>query len=270
MKNFIFFLICSQLIVYSQDLQLFGTVQPGNAMIGKAENIQQVMLNDEKLKIDDNGVFIFGFDRDAKGTYLLKVKYKDGKSEIKKFDLPERKYDIQKINSTKKQFSSPPEEELPRIERERQMMRVARAKIGVDDSAYFASGFTRPIKGGRIVGVFGSQRILNGVPKNIHNGIDISAPTGTDVYAMADGIVRIAEENFYYNGTFVLIDHGQGLSSVYLHFSKLSVKTGDFVKKGQKIGEVGTTGRSTGPHLHWGVNWYNKMIDPNSLLGIGI
>jgi len=101
MKNFIFFLICSQLIVYSQDLQLFGTVQPGNAMIGKADNILQVMLNDEKLKIDDNGVFIFGFDRDAKGTYLLKVKYKDGKSEIKKFDLPERKYDIQKINSTK-------------------------------------------------------------------------------------------------------------------------------------------------------------------------
>jgi murein DD-endopeptidase MepM/ murein hydrolase activator NlpD len=90
------------------------------------------------------------------------------------------------------------------------------------------------------------------------------------VYAMADGIVRIAEENFYYNGTFVLIDHGQGLSSVYLHFSKLSVNTDDFVRKGQKIGEVGTTGRSTGPHLHWGVNWYNNMIDPNSLVGIGI
>jgi murein DD-endopeptidase MepM/ murein hydrolase activator NlpD len=178
MKNFIFFLICLQFIAYSQELQLFGTAQPGNAMIGKADNILQVMLNDEKLKIDDNGVFIFGFDRDAKGTYLLKVKYKDGKSEIKKFDLPERKYDIQKINSTKKQFSSPPEEELPRIERERQLMREARAKIGIDDSAYFASGFTRPVKGGRIVGVFGSQRILNGVPKNIHNGIDISAPTG--------------------------------------------------------------------------------------------
>jgi len=270
MKKLLFILICLQVVVFSQDLQLYGIAQPGNAMIGKAKNIYQVMLNNNKLKVDHNGIFIFGFDRDAKGTYLLKVKYQDGKSEIKKFDLPEREYKIQRIKSDKKQFSSPPEEELPRIERERQLMREARKKIGIDGSAYFASGFTRPIKGGVITGVFGSQRILNGVPQNIHNGLDISVPAGTDVHAMADGIVRIAGNKFYYNGTFVLIDHGQGLSSVYLHFSKLSVSTGDKVIKGQKIGEVGTTGRSTGPHLHWGVNWYNKKIDPNSLLGIGL
>lgn len=270
MKKLVFILICLQVTLFSQGLQLYGIAQPGNAMIGKAENIYQVMLNNQKLKVDGDGFFIFGFDRDAKGSYLLKVKYNDGKSEIKKFDLPGREYEIQKINSKKKQFSSPPEEELPRIERERQMMREARAKIGIDDSAYFASGFTRPIKGGVLTGVFGSQRILNGVPQNIHNGLDISVPAGTNVHAMADGIVRIAGENFYYNGNFVLIDHGQGLSSVYLHFSKLNVSTGDTVTKGQKIGEVGTTGRSTGPHLHWGVNWYSKKIDPNSLLGIGL
>lgn len=270
MKKTFLLLVFFQISIFSQNLELFGIAQPGNAMIGKADNIYQVMLNNEKLQVDENGVFLFGFDRDAEGTYLLKIKYTDGKSEIKKFDLPSREYDIQKINSSKKQFSSPPEEELPRIERERQRMREARKKIGIDESAYFSSGFTRPIKGGEVTGVYGSQRILNGVPQNIHNGLDISVPTGTDVYAMADGIIRLAGENFYYNGTFVLIDHGQGLSSVYLHFSKLSVSTGDKVTKGQKIGEVGTTGRSTGPHLHWGINWHKKMIDPNSLLGIGI
>ncbi len=257
--------------LFSQEVEIYGIAQPGSAMVGKGTGIEQVILNDKILKIDkDKGTFIFGFDRDAAGTHLLKIKYADGKSEIKRFTLPNREYDIQRITSKKKQFSSPPKDELPRIERERQMMREARAKIGLDEKAYFSNGFARPINGGRVVGVFGSQRILNGVPKNIHNGIDVAAPTGTDVYAMADGIVRIAGDNFYYNGTFVLIDHGQGLSSVYLHFSKCTVETGDFVKKGQKIGEVGTTGRSTGPHLHWGMNWYGDKIDPNSLLGIGI
>lgn len=262
--------ILSCVTIFSQSAELYGTAQPGNAMIGKAENVLQVMLNNKIIQVDKNGMFIFGFDRDAEGTHLLKIKYIDGKSELKKFSLPKRQYDIQKINSNKKQFSSPPEEELARIERERQLMREARKKIGIVDTAYFASGFQLPIKGRKLTGVFGSQRILNGVPQNVHNGLDFSAPKGEDVFAMADGIVRLAGDNFYYNGNFVLIDHGQGLSSVYLHFSKLSVNTGDFVIKGQKIGEVGTTGRSTGPHLHWGVNWYDKKIDPNSLLGFGL
>ena len=111
---------------------------------------------------------------------------------------------------------------------------------------------------------------MNGVPENIHNGLDIAKKKGSPVYASSDGIVRIAGNNFYYNGTFVLIDHGQGLTTVYLHFSKLLVKTGDRVKKGEIIGEIGTTGRSTGPHLHWGVQWYNKRIDPESLLNLDL
>lgn len=270
MKKVLIFFAILAIQLHSQDLKIYGTAQPGSAMIGKGDGIEQVIFNKDKIQVDENGVFIFGFDRDAKGTHVLKIKYKDGKSEIRRFDLPEREYKIQRITSDKKQFSAPPKEELPRIEREREMMREARAKVGKIDTAYYKSGFTRPINGGRIVGVYGSQRILNGVPKNIHNGIDVAAPSGTNVYAMADGIVIIAGDNFYYNGTFVLIDHGQGLSSVYLHFSKSVVETGDFVENGQKIGEVGTTGRSTGPHLHWGMKWHNKKIDPNSLLGIGI
>ncbi|MDZ7764054.1 MAG: M23 family metallopeptidase [Melioribacteraceae bacterium] len=234
MKILFLFITIFTLTLSSQELQLLGTTQPGNAMIGKAPDIQQVIFNDKKIQVDKNGTFIFGFDRDAKGTHVLKVKYDNGKSEIKRFTLPEREYDIQRITSSKQQFSSPPKEELARIKRERQQMREARSKVGKIDTAYFSSGFTRPIKGGRVVGVYGSQRILNDVPKNIHNGIDIAAPTGTDVYAMADGVVQIAGDNFYYNGTFVLIDHGQGLSSVYLHFSKSVVEDRRLCKERSK------------------------------------
>lgn len=267
-KKLILLLLVFSTITFSQNLKLLGTAQPGNAMVGRADNIDQVILDNQVLQVDESGTFIFGFDRDDKGTHILKVKYEDGSSEIKRITLPEREFDIQKIYSDKQEFSAPPKEELPRIERERQKMSAARAKIGIIDTAYFKSGFTRPVKGGRIVGVFGSQRILNDVPKNIHNGLDIALPTGTPVYAMADGIVQLADENFYYNGTFVLMDHGQNLSSVYLHLSRLDVKTGDFVRKGEKIGEIGTTGRSTGPHLHWGILWNGRKIDPNSLLEI--
>jgi len=102
----------------------------------------------------------------------------------------------------------------------------------------------------------------------MHNGLDIAAPRGTPVYAMTDGIVRFVADNFYYSGNFILIDHGQGLNSSYLHLSRTFVKEGEFVKKGEKVGEIGTTGRSTGPHLHWSVQWFGKRIDPAILLKI--
>ena len=114
-------------------------------------------------------------------------------------------------------------------------------------------------------GVFGSQRILNGKPRNIHNGLDFGAETGDSIRAITDGIVRIAGDNFFYNGNFVLLDHGQGLSSVYLHMSKIIATNGQKVKKGEVIGLVGSTGRATGPHLHLGVQWYGKRIDPMCL-----
>lgn len=147
-------------------------------------------------------------------------------------------------------------------------MQNARKEIGKIEDSYYNAGFMKPIKGGRQTSVFGSQRILNGVPKNFHNGLDYAAPVGTDVLAMSDGKIILAGDDFFYNGNFILIDHGQGLNSIYLHLSKKDVKKGDTVKMGQKIGEVGTTGRSTGPHLHWGVQWYKKRIDPEQVLKI--
>ncbi len=152
-----------------------------------------------------------------------------------------------------------------RIKREREITKSAKEKIGNISNALFSKGFIKPINGGRISSVFGSQRILNGVPKSPHNGIDIAVPRGTPVEAMSEGKVLLSADNFYYAGNFIIIDHGLGLNSMYLHLSESFVKEGQMVKKGEVIGKVGTTGRSTGPHLHWSVQWFEKRIDPNSV-----
>ncbi len=262
----ILFYLIPLLSISAQGLKFVGEFKPGSIVIGSGSNIKQAWLGNDELQVDGSGTFIFGFDRDASDTHTLKVIFNDGKEVVKKIKLPKRNYQIQKLKIAEK-YVTPPKEELERIEIESQKMKEARADVGKVDTALFKSGFIKPAEG-RISGVFGSQRILNGVPKNAHNGIDIAADEGDPVFAAADGYVRIAGENFYYNGNFVLLDHGQGLTTVYLHMSKLIVKTGYFVKKGDKIGEVGSTGRSTSPHLHWGVQWYGKRIDPMSLLNI--
>jgi len=235
-------------------------------MIGHSEELENVSLNGKDLSFDKNGFFVFGFDRDDTGTYYLQIKYNSGKSEVRKFSLTKREYDIQRINNMKEKYVSPPKTELARIEKERAIIKKAELKFGEVDSACYIKGFVNPIRSGRITGVFGSQRILNGVPKDPHNGTDIASPKGTPVYCMSDGIVLMTADNFYYRGNFILVDHGQGLNSKYLHLSKIFVEEGDLVKKGELIGEIGSTGRSTGPHLHWGVQWFDKRIDPESLL----
>lgn len=255
---------------YSQDVKFFGDFVPGSLVFGNAENVKDVWLDKEKIQIDGSGNFVFGFDRDDKGSYLLKIKFTNGRVYLKKINLPERNYQIQRIERMNPDKVVPTSKDNEKIVKEREIIRNARKSIGKIDTAYYSSGFMKPVKTNRQTSVFGSQRILNGIPKNAHNGLDYGAPTGTPVYAMADGIVFLTGTDFFYNGTFVYMDHGQGLNSFYLHFSKLDVKDGEFVKKGQKIGEIGTSGRSTGPHLHWGVQWFNKRVDPALLLKINL
>ncbi len=254
---------------FSQNFELVGKMRPGEVLIGFADSLKSVFLDNDSLEFN-KGVFLFGFDRDDKGIHKLKLNFLNGKDIVKILKLKNRKYKIQRINKIKKKYVSPPKTALNRIAKERRKLRKARKEIGKDKTPYFLSGFIKPVKSNRITSVFGSQRILNGIPKNPHNGLDIAAPLGTPVYAAASGIVRFTGKNFYYNGNFILLDHGQGLNSIYLHLSKILVKTGNRVQKGQKIGEIGTTGRSTGPHLHWGVQWFSKRIDPESLLHLNI
>ncbi|MEE9431967.1 MAG: M23 family metallopeptidase [Melioribacteraceae bacterium] len=267
-KRFILLLLFYFITIsFPQSVELFGDIKPGNIIFGKGEEIKNIRLDDKEISSDENGNFVFGFDRDAKGKHYLIVQLID-KTFIKKIILPERKYKIQRINRMKKKYVTEPKEEIERINKEREIGKQARAKIGEETKALYSSGFIRPIKGGRISSVFGSQRILNGKPKNAHNGIDIAVPRGTSVHAMTDGVVRLSADKFYYAGNYILLDHGQGLSSVYLHLKKSFVKEGQQIAKGDVIGEVGTTGRSTGPHLHWGVQWFDRRVDPFSLLKV--
>lgn len=259
-----YFLFAS--FLYGSGLKLIGIIRPGELVIGKAEKILRVTLDNNPIQFDEKeGLFVLGFDRDDTSDHYLTVKLADGTVVVKKLVLAKRKYKIQRIQM-KEKFVTPPLETLKRIDKEDSIKTVAKAKLGRIDDALYAKGFMRPVKGTRLTSVFGSQRILNGKPKNAHNGVDYGVPKGKSVFATTDGIVRLTADNFYYSGNFVLLDHGQGLNSFYLHLSKIMVKDGDFVKKGQKIGEVGSTGRSTGPHLHWGVQWFKNRVDPLSLL----
>lgn len=267
MKKSLFILLLLFISVYSQDLKLIGKAEPGRLVFAYADNVKWAYLNDTKLDTENSGYFVFGFDRNDSGTYTLKVKLESGKVIIKRLTLPGRKFIEQRL-TVKQKYVTPPQEENDRLKREREISRKAKEKLGEVKEALYTEGFQRPVDGGYISSVFGSQRILNGVPKNVHNGLDIAAMTGTPVYAMADGYVRLAADTFYYSGNYIFLDHGQGLSSYYLHLSKKDVHDGDFVKKGEKIGEIGSTGRVTGPHLHWTVQWYDKRVDPADLLKI--
>ena len=266
MKKLIFFLIVLKISLCAQELNLTGNFLTGSVVFGQSESIEYAFLDTVKLDVAEGKFFTFAFDRDDDKEHLLKVKFHAGRVVLKKITPRPAKYNIQRINNMQNKHVNPPQSENDRILKEREITRNARAMIGGVKDAFIINGMKRPVKGGRISGVFGSQRILNGIPKNIHNGLDIAVPRGTPVYAMADGFVVLSADTFFYSGNNIIIDHGQGLNSFYLHLNKKDVKEGEFVKKGQKIGEVGTTGRSTGPHLHWGVQWFDKRIDPELLL----
>ncbi|MFZ1291557.1 MAG: M23 family metallopeptidase [Melioribacteraceae bacterium] len=251
-------------LLNAQEVKFKGEFKQGNLVFAFAENLKEVLLDDKIVPNDENGNFILGFDRNDTTEHLLTIKLIN-KTILKKF-IPEKvKYNIQRINGMEQKYVEAPQEELPRIEKEREISKAAREKVGNVKDALFLKGFVKPINGGRISSVFGNQRILNGTPKNFHNGIDIASPTGTPVLAMTDGVVHLSADNFYYSGNYILLDHGLGLNSFYLHLSKSFVKDGQVVNKGEIIGEVGTTGRSTGPHLHWGVQWFDERVDPNTV-----
>jgi len=267
---FLFFLI--SFFAKSQETvpfyQIYGEAISGGLMIGYAPEAQRVLFNNNEIKLSHDGYFVFGFDRDDTGAYPLHIIFANGITEKINYNVSKRTYKVQRINNLEQKYVSPPAHILEKIEKERQIIIEARKKIDTTQYPFYISGFMRPVVGGRISGVYGSQRILNGEAKNPHNGIDVALPTGSPVYAMADAIVCLKGDDFHYNGNFVLLDHGQGLNSVYVHLHKTFVQDGDLVKKGDIIGEVGSTGRSTGPHLHWGVQWFSKRIDPEIIINL--
>ena len=182
---------------------------------------------------------------------------------INQIKVIEREYEIQRINGLPKKMVSPDEEVLKRIIADNKII-VNAKKLDLDNT-YFSTSFMIPTKG-IISGVFGSQRILNDVPKSPHKGLDIAAPEGQTVVSTNNGVITLAEDDLYYTGGTIIIDHGHGVKSIYAHLLTVDVNVGQKIIKGEPIGKVGSTGRSTGPHLHWGVMWFDEYVDPQLLI----
>lgn len=175
-----------------------------------------------------------------------------------------RQYDIQRIDGLPpKKVTPTAKADLARIRADIALVRKVRRRD--DPRTDFDQPFIWPVLG-RISGVYGSQRILNGNPRRPHFGVDIAVPTGTPVKAPADGVVSMAHDDMFYSGGTLIVDHGHGISTVYMHLSKILVAEGTQVRQGDVIAQVGATGRVTGPHLHWGMNWFETRLDPSLLV----
>ncbi len=260
-------LFLNYVILYSdQACVLSGNAIQGGIIIGTiSDSVKQVFFDNKEQKISKNK-FMIGFDRDELPDHELQISRQDGKIINRKITITDRKYEIQSITKVKKEYvETPIDHDLQRrISNESKSLKAIRQWI-YRDNELLAENFVRPVEGGEISGVFGSRRILNEVPKKPHNGLDIAVPSGTPVKSMTSGTI-VLTGHYYYNGKFVLIDHGLGLSSIYIHLDSIAVEIGQIVEAGEMIGKVGSTGRSTGPHLHWGVSYFEKRIDPALLL----
>lgn len=223
----------------------------------------RVTLNGQTVNVSPAGDFAFGFDRDAELSQELVLVYPDGLTETKPLTLTKREYDIQAVTGISKKIMQPDPQDVARAAKDSQQVKAAR-EISSELTA-FTSAFIWPLTG-RISGVYGSQRIYNGNPGNPHFGVDVAAKTGTVVVAPADGVVTLSVPDMFYSGGTMVIDHGYGVSSSFLHLSKLYVKEGDAIKQGQAVAEVGATGRASGPHLDWRLNWYQMRLDPATIV----
>lgn len=259
--------ICSGL-VYAQEsvplVQLHGKLTQGALIYGKAPAQSEIYLADTAIKQMPTGEFVFGFDRDAKDT-VLTVKAPDGQFWQQTLIVQPREYRIQRIEGIASAIVSDnkTKEEWQRIREEGQSISQARAKHIASEN--HQEGFQWPVIG-RISGVFGSQRVYNGKPGRPHYGVDVAAPTGSLVYAPQSGVVTLANLTMYYSGGTLIVDHGYGVSSSFLHLSDILVKVGDEVKQGEPIAKVGSSGQSTGPHLDWRINWHQQRLDPQLLV----
>lgn len=240
-------------------LVLEGRAVQGGLIVGRATPGAAVTLDGKSLRVSARGHFAFGFGRDRTDAAQITVTYPGGTREERSLVPEPRSYEIQRIDGLPDAYVTPPQEVLDRIAREAR--RVAEARDRDTGADWYADGLDWPLSG-PVTGVYGSQRILNGEPRQPHYGIDIAAPEGTAIAASADGVVSLAERDLYYTGGTVILDHGAGVSTTYLHMSRLDVELDQPVARGTVIGAVGKTGRATGPHLCWRLNWFQERLDP--------
>lgn len=240
-------------------VELNGAFKQGGLVIGQTVPGAKVTLDGEAVDIAADGAFVIGFARDANAHAVLKVVEPGGRVDERALTIAKQNYKIQRIDGLPARKVTPKPEDVARIKADNAKIWGVRAILSAETR--FLSGFRWPVTG-PISGVFGSQRILNGKPKNPHNGVDVAAPKGTIIVAPADGVVALVHPDMFYTGKTVMIDHGLGLTTVYAHMDTISIIEGQVVKQGDVIGAVGKTGRVTGPHLHWGMTWKSVHLDP--------
>lgn len=240
----------------SQGALVFGRVPPGS----------RVVYAGRTLRVSGYGTFVFGVGRDETGPLQVAITLPGGTAQARTIAVSARDWPLERINGVPPRTVEPPPEIAARIQREQ--AQVSAARLRDEDRTDFAQPFLWPVQG-RISGRFGNARVYNGKPGAGHSGMDIAAPAGTPVKAPAAGVVTFAAPDLYLTGGTVLLDHGFGVSSNFLHLSRIDVRVGDRVQQGQVIGAVGATGRATGPHLHWGMNWFEVRVDPLLVLERG-
>ncbi|GER07448.1 periplasmic metalloprotease M23B family protein [Iodidimonas muriae] len=264
MRRFLGILVC--LVAFAPVLQaaeLKGRLAQGGLVFGLAAPGSRVRLNDKPVMVAADGRFVIGFGRDAPLEQRLETIAPDGTPQVQLLQLEDRTFKIERVDGLPPKTVTPPPEYYDRRKRETGMVRKARGEIS--EQLFWEHGFQLPAEG-RISGVYGSQRILNGKPRSPHYGLDVAAPKGTPVLAPASGIVRLAEPDFLLEGGILIIDHGFGVSSTLMHLQSLDVAVGDHVEQGQKVASLGATGRASGPHVDWRINWFDVRVDPALVL----
>lgn len=231
----------------------------GALVLGKVPAGSRVAVGDRALRVTPYGTVVLGVGRDRVDPLEVRISPPDGPPLIRTMAIVPRDWPIERVDGLPPKTVAPPPALAERIQREQ--ARVAKARLRDDPRVGFTQAFIWPVNG-RISGRFGNQRIYNGAPGAPHSGMDIATPSGTPVKAPAAGLVTFADPGLYLTGGTVLIDHGHGVSSNFLHLSRIDVTEGQTVTQGEVIGAVGATGRASGPHLHWGMNWFDVRLDP--------
>ncbi|WP_062060707.1 M23 family metallopeptidase [Cellvibrio sp. OA-2007] len=257
---FVVFLFAS---MAASALELKGDWQQGGVIVGKVPQGTLVEYRGKKLQISPAGEFVIGLGRDAARHAKIITISSDGLRQEHEFAVKQRTYNIQKVTGVPQRTVDPDPAQVERAKREAQMS--ADARKGDLPLTFFAQKFIWPLIG-PISGVYGSQRFYNGVPNSPHYGVDIAKPVGTLVKAPAGGVVTLVHPDMFFSGGTLIIDHGHGLSSTFIHLSEVLVKKGDAITQGQIIAKVGKTGRATGPHLDWRMNWFEERVDPQLLV----
>ena len=258
----LFGFIVTSYVPASESPKFIGSFEQGGLVLGQLAEGETVSYKGKLLKLNGNRQFLLGFGRNEPASSEITIHNQSGDKNIVIHVAP-REYKVQKIEGVPQKTVTPSKKNLARIKQDIAIVKQARALVSDEDD--FTAGFIVPAKG-PITGVYGSQRYYNGVPKSPHYGIDYAAPTGTPVIAPAAGVITMVHADMFYSGGTLILDHGHGLSSTFLHLSEILVEQGQRVSSGMVIAKIGASGRATGPHLDWRMNWLDQRIDPRLVL----